>query len=239
MKTPRKSLITSLVVWICFLPHLLTGQRIQTIESTNYAGIKLSYIPTAKLNAVELHQVLSLARQSGITNVESVSTVYGIPGPSRHVIVKSKERVDGRNVSYDTLSMDRKSWESGEKSGGILDPIDFKVEKSGKQAHFERSYELAGKLRRVAMSEKDVAVADKVIPLIAAKKVRFENEANNTLFNSTRHEFEQIDLSKPDVLSNGRSTEEYDLNFSESQQIISFRYKDGEVLIISIGMYHI
>lgn len=239
MKTLIQLFFTAFVVCVCFSSSSGAGQGMQTIETTNNAGLKLSYIPTAKLNAIELHQVLSLASRSGITNVESVSTVYGIPGLSRHVIVKSKERVVGRNVSYETLTMDRKSWESGKKSGGILDPSDFKVETSGKQIHFERSYQLAGKVRRVAMLETDVAVADKVIPVIAAKKVRFKDEATNTAFDSARYQFERIDLSKPDVLRNGNSPDEYELEFSESQHIIYFRYKDGEVMITTVGMYHI
>jgi hypothetical protein len=239
MKTPRKLLFTGLSILTSLLMVLATGLAAERIETTNRAGIKLSYIPAAKLNDIELRQVLWEAQQVGITNVESVRTVYGIPGLSRHVIVKSKERVNGRNFSYETLSMGRKSWEPDGRKGGVMQASDFRVETSGKQTHFERSYELAGTLRRVAMSEKDVAVADKVIPLVAARKVRFKDESTDTVFNFARHQFERIDLSKPDALRKGSSPDEYELEFSESQHIIYFRYKDGEVLIATVGMYHI
>jgi hypothetical protein len=232
MNPPRILLsnVASLVVFLFVMSSVARAQ--ETIESTNRAGIKLSYIPAAKLNEAELRQVLWEARQVGITNVESVRTVYGIPGLSRHVIVKSKERVDGRNIFYETLSMGRKSWESDGRKGSFLQTGDFQAEASGKQTHLERTYQLGGSTRRIALKEKDILVADKAIPLIAAKKVRFKNDVAGV-------GFDRISLMQPAGLRKDSSTDDYELWLHTSQDIIRFRYENEEVVITGIGQYDI
>lgn len=239
MKTPRNLLLTGLIILTSLSMVLATGRAAELIETTNRAGIKLSYIPAAKLNDIELRQVLWEAQQVGITNVESVRTVYGIPGLSRHVIVKSKERVNGRNLSYETLSMSRKSWESGERKGGLLQTSDFRIEASGKQAHFERTYEIGSKTHRVAMLEEDVSAADKAIPLITTRKFRVEGELADKEFGLGKLQFERADLSKPSVFRKSDSTNDYEIEFSEDQAILYFRVENEEVIVTKFGRYFI
>lgn len=239
MNSPRIFLLNAAVVsLLLLLPAPGRAQR-HTIETTNRAGIKLSYIKEAKLNEIELQQVLTLAQGVGITNIASVSTVYGIPGMSRHVIIKSGERINGRNISYCGVSISRTGWQARKKTDEDLQPGDFQVEASGKYTTLERTYELAGVTRRVSIAEKDIEVADLAIPLIAARKVRFKNEPPNNDLDFGRFQFERMDPSKPDVLTKGHSTNEYELEFSEGQHIIYFRFEDGKVLITRIGTYHI
>lgn len=241
MTSPQALLFnTALLIGLLFVP-LATGHAQQAIETTNRAGIKLSYIPAAKLNEIELRQVLWEAQQAGITNVESVSTVYGIPGLSRHVIVKGKERIDGRNVSYETLSMRRKSWESDGRRGGFLQTSDFRGEASGKEAHFERSYELGGNKLRVAMLEKEVSVADKAIPLIAARKFRVEGNLADNEISLGKMQLERADLSKPSVFrkTDSDSMSQYEIEFSGNQFILYLRLENGEVVVTRFGRYSI
>lgn len=231
--------VAAIVALLLLVPA--PGYAQQGIETTNRAGIKLSYIPVAKLNDVELRQVLWEARQVGITNVESVRTVYGISGLSRHVIVKSKERVDGRNVFYETLSMGRKSWESDGRKGGFLQTSDFLVEASGKQRHFERTYELGGNRLHVTMLEKEVSVADKAIPLIAARKFRVEGELADREFSLGKLQLERADLSKPSVFrkTDSDSMSQYEVEFSGNQFILYLRLENGEVVVTRFGRYSI
>ncbi len=79
MNSPRTFLIdaAAIVALLLLLPAAAYAQ--QAIETSNRAGIKLSYIPAAKLNEIELRQVLALAQKVGITNVAEVKTDYSLP----------------------------------------------------------------------------------------------------------------------------------------------------------------
>src|SRR5882672_8966023 len=140
------------------------GAGVEVIEKTNYAGIKLSYIRDATLNAGELQQVLSLAWQAGITNVGEVITGHGLPGLSKEITVKSKERLDGRNISYERIHVGKTGWTGFMKPAGARQSGDFWLDASQKYATLERTYELGGTTRRIAIGKGvDAAFADKVI----------------------------------------------------------------------------
>lgn len=232
MKTPRNPLLTGLLVLISLSLMLANGRAAERIETTNRAGIKLSYIPAAKLNAIELRQVLSLARQVGITNVGEVSTGYSLPTATRHVFVKSRERVNGRNIRHELVTIEKSGWGREDMPKQALRSGSFWVEPSSSYTVLERTYEIGGTRRRITVQEKDIPVADIAIPLIAAKKVRI-----NDSFGSSR--FETISLLQPARLRKSNHTEGYELWLNGSQEIIHFRIENGEVVITTVGTYSI
>ena len=233
MNLPNLFLRTLSTGMLLLIMHPPFGAAVETIETTNRAGIKLSYPRGVTLNAGELQQVLSLAWQAGITNVGEVSTAYGIPGLSKHITAKSRERVNGRSISYETISIHRPGWDGTKPAYGSKTAGDFWIDVSDKRTTLERTYELGGTTRRIRLSEGvDVAFADKVIPLIAAKKVRLKDDF-------TRIRFDRVDVLKPGNLRRSDFHHGYELWFYDRQDIIMFDYEKGEVVITGVGEYNI
>jgi hypothetical protein len=185
------------------------------------------------LNAGELQQVLSLATQAGITNVGEVIIGRGFPALSKEITVKSKERLDGRNISYESIHVGKTGWTGFIKPAGAKQSGGFWTDASQKYTTLERTYELGGTTRRIRLSEGvDVAFADKVIPLIAAKKVRLKDDI-------ARIQFDRINVLKPGNLRRSDSHHGYELWFYDLQEIIMFDYEKGEVVITGVGQYNI
>ena len=235
MNPPRILLfnVAALVALLVLLP--VAGRAQQTIETTNRAGIKLSYIPAAKLDELELRRVLWLAQQVGITNVAKVSTDYARPSATKLVSVTSKERVDGRNISYETVAIHRPDWGGWSKPERAFQSGEFWVSASDKITWLQRTFDIGGTTRRITLKEKDIPVADKAIPLIAAKKVRFKDEFTQ----STQSRFKRIDIQQPSSLRASDSTHDYELWLHTSQEIVYFRIENGEVVITAVGNYSI
>lgn len=233
MNSPRIFLLAAaaVVAHLLLLPASGRAQR-QTIETTNRAGIKLSYIPAARLNELELRQVLTLAQQVGITNIAKVSTDYARPSATKLVSVTSKERVNGRNISYETVAIHRPDWGGWSKPERAFQSGNFWVSASDKITWLQRTFDIGGTTRRITLKEKDIPVADKAIPLIAAKKVRFKNDIAGV-------GFDQISLLQPAGLERSSATDDYELWLHTSQEVIGFRYENGEVVITRIGQYNI
>ena len=233
MNSPRIFLLAAaaLVAHLLVLPASGRAQR-QSIETTNRAGIKLSYIPAARLNELELGQVLTLAQQVGIINIAKVSTDYARPSATKLVSVTSKERVDGRNISYETVAIHRPDWGEWSKPERAFQSGEFWVSASDKTTWLQRTFDIGGTTRRITLKEKDIPVADKAIPLIAAKKVRFKDEF-------TQSRFERIDIQQPSSLRASDSTHDYELWLHTSREIIYFRIENGEVVITAVGNYSI
>jgi hypothetical protein len=203
----------------------------EIVEITNRAGIKLSYIREATLNAAELQQVLSLAKQAGITNFGEVIISRGFPARSKEITVKSKERLDGRNIFYETIHVGKTGWTGFIKPAGARQSGNFWIDASRKYTTVERTYDLGGTMCRIRLSEGvDVAFADEVIPLIAVKKVRLKDDF-------TRIQFDGVDVLKPGNLRRNDSHHGSELWFYDSQDIILFDYEKGEVVITGVGHY--
>ena len=234
MNSPRIFLLAAaaaIVALLLLLPAQGRAQR-QIIETTNRAGIKLSYITEAKLSELELQQVLTLAQQVGITNVDKVTTGYALPSATKLVTMTSKERVNGRNTSFETVTIHRLDWGGWSKPERAFQSGEFWVDASDKFTRLERAFDIGGTTRRITIQEKDIPIADKAIPLIAAKKVRFKDEF-------TQGGFERIDIQQPSSLRASDSTHNYELWLHNSWEIIYFRIENGEVVITAVGNYSI
>jgi len=139
--------------------------------------IKTNFVKGAELNSVEINQVLMLARQSGIEDAAEVETFNYLPGGGRGISVKSKDHVDGRNIFYDTLLLSKNGWDGLEPDKTTKRLGNFCVRELGKYTTHLLTYEVKKNTIRIVIGEGvDIAFADKVIPLIASKKVRFAND---------------------------------------------------------------
>jgi len=142
----------------------------------NTSPVKTSFVENAKLNSVELKQVLSLAEQSGIQDAAEVKTFNYLPAGGRGISVKSRERVDGRNISYDTVLLGKSEWAGPAPDKTPKRLGSFFVEES-KYTTLLRTYEINQKTIRIVMDKGIPATfADQVMPAIVSKKVRFEDD---------------------------------------------------------------
>lgn len=212
---------------------LANSRAAERIETTNRVGIKLSYLPAAKLDETELRQVLWLAQQVGVTNVAEVNTSYAAPSATKLVSVISKERVDGRNISYETVAIHRPDWGAWSKPERVLQSGDFWVSASDKITWLQRTFDIGGTTRRITLEERDIPVADIAIPLIVAKKVQFKDDF------WTRTRFEKISLMQPAGFRKSGSTNNYELWLHGSHEVIHFRIDKGQVTITGIGDYDV
>ena len=190
--------------------------------------IKTNFVKGAELNSVEINQVLTLARQNGIEDAAEVRTFYYLPTRNRGIHVKSKERVDGRNISYDTVTLSKNEW--GAKPDQALEPI--KVS-DPKYTTYLRIYEINKKIIRITIGEGiTTTIADKVIPAIVSKRVRFENDR-------TKNEFNRLgDVIPSSINKSDIDKGEYELFLSEpAMQILRFRLDNGEVVITGVSRY--
>jgi hypothetical protein len=191
--------------------------------------IKTNFVKGAELNSVEINQVLTLARQSGIEDAAEVETFhYMPPAGGRGIRVKSKERVDGRNISYDTVTLSKNGW--GAKPDKSLEP--FKVRDPKYTTHL-RTYEINKKIIRITIGEGiTTTFADKALPAIISKKVRFENNAAKDDFNRLG-DFTPRGIYKSDTEKLG-----YELFLSvPAMYILRFRLDNGEVAITGVSFY--
>lgn len=211
---------------------LANGRAAERIETTNRAGIKLSYIPDAKLDELELRRVLWLVQQVGVTNVAKVRTLHGFANKSRLIEATSRERAKGRNISYETVTINWAGYEAAIKPRNAIQSGDFWVSALDKITWLQRTFDIGGTTRRVTLKEKDIPIADKAIPLIAARKVRFRGDF-------ARSGFERVNLYQSCSLRTSRSADGYELWLHDRQEIIYFRIENDEVLITAIGNYQI
>lgn len=90
------------------------------VWSTNKGpgNIKTDFAPDAHLSATDLRRVISLAKRSGITDVAKVSTFHYRPVGGRGISVESAERADGRNASFDSVTIHKTDWDQPIPSDG-------------------------------------------------------------------------------------------------------------------------
>ena len=221
---------------ICFLVIAISassgaGQTNVFKSSTPPATtIKKNFLKDAPLSATEMSQVLSLAHQCGIHDVAEIGTYYALPSSIKVISVKSTDRVDGQNTSFDTVSINKIGWGDSGPENNAKRIGNFWVDTPGRYTTLLRSYEYGKKTVQIAIGDGiEIAFADKVIPLIAAKKVRFDHD-------SIRREFEELGNSKPQgIYQSYPDKKGYEMRFSEpTLRALMFRVDKGRVVITGI-----
>lgn len=194
-------------------------------------AIKTDFAAGANLLPSELKQVVALAKQSGMVDVAEVSTFHYVPGGGRGISVKSTERVDGRNTSFDTVTIHKSGWNTSSPSkDGVNRDGNFWCDRDSKHTTVLRSYEFNQQPVRIVIGRGvDIALADKVIPLIGTNKVIIHND-------SVRRRFEDLADSKPQAIYK-RDFEGYEVRFGEapSQRSLKFLFENGQVIITGVS----
>ena len=180
------------------------------------------------LNRGELKQVLALAKQSGIEDAAEVETFSYMPAGGNAIRVKSKERVDGRNILYDDVVINKEG--KPDKKFGI-----FQVSEP-KYTWRLRTYKINQNTVRIDLMDGITAdFTDKVMQLIVTKKVRFEND-------SVRRDFAKlgnfIPASIGQISPNSMNKGGYQMYLSQPpMHILMFRLDKGEVVITGVDEY--
>ncbi len=192
--------------------------------------IKTEFVEGAKLSAAEINQVVSLAKQCGIPDVEYVRTFHYLPAGGSGISVTSQERKVGRSVSYDCVMVNRTGWgypitaERKKKVGA------FWVTEPYLSTTHLREFVIVKKAIRLAIGKDvDVALADRVIPLITARKVHCKDDW-------TRREFESLDVSQPENILKSPIGEGYEV-YLPGMKILEFKEEKGQVIVIGIASY--
>ena len=199
------------------------------------ATIKTEFVEDAKLSNAEVDQLVALASQSGINDVVKVETFHYRPGSHREISVSSKERVDGRSISYDIIYVERIGWDSFEPEPNSKRVGPFWT-RHPKRTVLSREFEIGKERIRLTIDEGvDVAIVDQAIPLIAAKKVRFEND---TLF--APRTFSDLKIGDARRIVKKLAGDGYELWFGDGGgEILNFRVENGKVIVTSIAHYNV
>tara|TARA_Y100000589_G_scaffold77662_1_gene71433 strand:- start:107 stop:781 length:675 start_codon:yes stop_codon:yes gene_type:complete len=93
----------------------------------NAFAFERDYVPRAVLTKDQEKEVITLAQKCGIKKVAKISTHNMFPSPFRGIRVQGVEEVEGREISYQVLSMSNRQWlQPGAKPGkGSVELGDF------------------------------------------------------------------------------------------------------------------
>jgi len=183
----------------------------------------------------EVTEVVSLARECGISEPEEVRTFYWLPGGGKGVTVKSVERTNAADITFDEIEIGKSGWTGFGASGTVKRVGGFWAEASGKFTRHFRVYDFRGERIRVNIREGITTdLADKVIPIIEAKKYRFSS--NDGALQFERPEMEKMVGAKPSGLSKQQNGELW-LHVEDQLNALQFRFEKGEVILV--GVIHI
>jgi len=88
-----------------------------TLTLSSY-GLDRDYVPRAILTKDQEKEVIALAKKCGMEEVSKISTHNMYPTPFRGIQLQGPEKIKGREVSYQILSMNHSEWlEPGAKPG--------------------------------------------------------------------------------------------------------------------------
>jgi len=216
-------------------PTVASAAQIKQLkQAAQPVKITTNFIAEARLTASEVKQVLQLAKACGIDTPAEVRTFHFLPTGDRGISVESVRQVDGRNTSFETVIIYKLGWAQDQPDKKSMRVGNFWAEADAKHSTLLRSYEFKKATIQVSIGKGiDLAFADKVIPLIDAKKVRFEN-------GSVLQAIERLGDSKPVSLYRSNFGASYQLQFNEpSMRAIMFDVKDGQVVVTGVATIHI
>ena len=219
-----------LLLFVFMQAVVLVAQTNPTASPVDLPIIKTNFVPEAVLTTNEIKQVIELARMSGIQNAGEVSTFHFVPSIETGIQVKSVDRVDGRNTSFDSILITRHGPDAEDPGNEFWSVGEFRAFKTFKRTTLLRKYEFRGAAAPIQIGEGlDVAIADKVIPRIGAGLVRFKDVW-------LAREFDQLKSLKPTVIHKGYQGSGYELRFDgEEIRSLHFNWDDGRVVITGVS----
>jgi hypothetical protein len=193
-------------------------------------NIKTNFVAGVNLLPSELKLVVALAKQCGITNVAEVNTFHYQPGGGKGISVKSAERLEGRNTSYDSIEVHRIGWNSDVPTADeVRRDGNFWCEPKWKYTTLLRNYVFKKQTVKVEIGQGvDVPLADKIVALFEEKRVRIDNDF-------TRREFDELWKTKLEGLFQNDSKKGYELRF-EGYPIRSLllEFQNGQLVVTGV-----
>lgn len=172
--------------------------------------------------------MVELALQCGVPDVESIETFYYLPGTVKGIAARSSERINGRNVSYDTVYLTKPKWRGLERDEAAKRLGKFHV--NYKSTTLLREYVFKEEVVRVRIGKGiDTEFADRAFALFGAGKVRFANRYAEDQFN-------KIKLEEVSAILKAWSGEGYELRFDKDYPMKGVRFKPGEDEILVSGI---
>jgi hypothetical protein len=221
---------TSLLLLVCGILQCVgadTGGRTNS-SPQKVPQIKTIFVDDAKLTDQEVKDVVSLARQCGISEPGEIRTFHYLPTTHRGISVKSVELVQGSDITFDEIHIGNIKWTKSVPDENTKRVADFCATPSEKYTTHLRVYDFRGEQIRVQIwAGITPELADKIIPLIAAKKVRFPD--NKGLINSNNEMKMMIDL-KPSGISKNDDGGLW-LHVSGLLNVVKFRFDNGEIVL--------
>jgi hypothetical protein len=182
--------------WPLFLLLLAFGlTSCGTPKSPAAPAVKTRFVPEAVLSNSELREIVDLAHECGVSEVEEVYSYNIHPSPSFGFGVKSVETVRGREVSFIVVLVDHKKWVRPRNARQVERSIgNLWVESGSVRTNVLTTFALAGGTVRVRLSPGlDLATADRIVELLAAGRISYKDA-------TLKDELGRIDLSKLAVL---------------------------------------
>ena len=194
--------------------------------------VKTDLANGAYLSPSEVRQVVALAKKCGIADVGEVSTFHYLPVGGKGISVKSTERVDGRNVSYDRVEVHKTGWNSSTASSNkVKRDGNFWCNVGGKYTTLFRSYEFKTRTIKIQIGKGvDIALDDQIIGLFVQNKVQVDNDFN-------RRQFDELWITKPEGLFQRDSKRGYELRF-EGYPVRSLLLEMENGRLVVTGVMH-
>jgi len=164
--------------------------------SNDAAQIRTNFVTNAALSTDDLDAVVKLAKQCGMSNVEEVDTFYYRPGTtSCGVEVKSPELVNGREITFQTLIVNRDGWSYRTNPGGAQ-----QIPRVGSfwvyprvrpEDHKETIFKVGNDTLRVTISDEiPIQTADKIVEAFGSGRIHFKDD-------TVKRQVEQENLTPP------------------------------------------
>ena len=212
------------------------GALAETNRQSHRSGlaVKTNFVSGAQLSAKEVKQVLEVARLCGVDAPSEISTYHYIPAGGKGISVKSVDRVDARNTSFDTIIISKMGWDYRKPEKGITRVGDFWAYPREKYSTLLRRFELKNGIIQIQIGDDvNIAFADKVIPLIDRGNIRFVNDW-------IRQDFKELKDLKPVSILKSHISQGYELRFDgHSRRLLIFDWKDGGIIVTGVGRIHV
>ena len=191
--------------------------------------VKTTFVADAELSAQEVSEVVSLARQCGISEPGEVVTFNWLPGGGKGISVKSVERLKGADIAYDEITIAKAEWGNIGVSGKGKQVGTFWADPSDKYTPHIRLHDFRGEQIRVSIGKGiTVELADQVIPQLGAGKVFFPPECQS--METRRGRMAEFAGLKPSALSTWADGKLL-LHFVGCDNCVQFHLDKGEVII--------
>jgi hypothetical protein len=201
------------------------GARVQAQPSV---AVWTNFKTDKELSPVEIGQVLELAKEVGIDKPDEIGTFVYLPAGGTGIYVRGDEKVDGRNIHFDRVTIQKVGWVNSTPGDNRKWVGDFWCDED-KYSTYQRIYDFRQESIRVTLGDGvDVGMADAAIAQIAANKIRFTDEVKE------RYEL-LIGSAKPTGIYLNNFGSNYVMRFDAPRDWrLLFKFENGEVVPVNV-----